>query len=76
MVQFHTRHEAGELPPADIGRVKMKDRVLKIDKSKITSISSSDSKILMTTIRFVNGSVMYGNYDLSRLINFSEIVYA
>ena len=54
----------------------MKDPVFKIDKSKIVSISSSDSKILMITIRFTNGSVMYGNYDLSRLINFSEIVYA
>ena len=54
----------------------MKDLVLKIDTSKIASISSSDSKVLMTTIRFTNGSVMYGNYDLSRLINFSEIVYS
>ena len=54
----------------------MKDLVLKIDTSKIASISSSDGKVFKTTIRFTNGSVMYGNYDLSRLINFNEIVYA
>jgi hypothetical protein len=55
----------------------MRDLIVKIDSSKVRSISSSYSgAIRMTTIEFMNGTRLHGHYDFSRLVNFGELVYA